>query len=115
MCASPRSASPLCPQPTLTGSGSWDAGWGLDPTVLDEPVLDSPHAELPAEFLCPLTLQLMVDPVVTCDGNTYERRAIALWLSQHDTAPLTGEPLRSKELFPCTFARIQIRNFPGQF
>ena len=51
----------------------------------------------------------MIDPVVTCDGYLYERAAISAWLLGHDTAPLTGEPLETKQIFPCYFAREQIR------
>ena len=51
----------------------------------------------------------MIDPVVSCDGYMYERAAISAWLQDHDTAPLTGEPLDTKQLFPCYFARAQIR------
>ena len=29
--------------------------------------------EPPAEFLCPITRELMQDPVCTSDGHTYER------------------------------------------
>ena len=32
--------------------------------------------QTPAEFVCPITQETMVDPVVASDGNSYERRAI---------------------------------------
>lgn len=41
-------------------------------------------------FSCPITLSKMSDPVVTSDGQTYERTAIEDWLKTHDTSPLTG-------------------------
>ena len=41
-------------------------------------------------FSCPITLTKMSDPVVTSDGQTYERTAIEDWLKTHDTSPLTG-------------------------
>ena len=37
----------------------------------------------PAEYLCPITQDVMVDPVSTCDGHTYERAAIERWLLQN--------------------------------
>ena len=40
--------------------------------------------------------QVMVEPVLTCDGQTYERAAIAAWFVDHDTSPMTGEPLQTK-------------------
>ena len=32
------------------------------------------------DFMCPITQELMVDPVFTEDGQTYERDAIKTWL-----------------------------------
>lgn len=37
--------------------------------------------ERPTEHYCPITLQVMVDPVVALDGQTYERAAIEAWFS----------------------------------
>lgn len=34
----------------------------------------------PAAYLCPISHEVMSDPVVACDGHTYERRAITEWL-----------------------------------
>ena len=49
--------------------------------------------------------QVMVEPVLTCDGQTYERAAIAQWLQTHDTSPLTGEALEDKKLTPNVILR----------
>ncbi|KAJ1440779.1 Zinc finger, RING/FYVE/PHD-type [Sesbania bispinosa] len=35
--------------------------------------------EVPALFLCPISLQLMRDPVTVCTGITYDRENIARW------------------------------------
>ena len=35
---------------------------------------------MPDEYLCPITTEIMTDPVTTLDGFTYERAAIAEWL-----------------------------------
>ena len=32
----------------------------------------------------------MRDPVITCDGHSYEREAIKEWLRHHRTSPVTG-------------------------
>ncbi len=56
--------------------------------------------------LCPITQDFMRDPVVTADGQTYERDAIEKWLSRQRTrelpctSPLTGEPLADTKLVP---------------
>ena len=40
---------------------------------------------------CPITQEIMVDPVVAEDGQTYERRALARWLGRCRISPLTGK------------------------
>ena len=52
----------------------------------------------PDEFVCAISQQLMVDPVTTGAGQTYEREAIATWLRTKQTDPLTGARLPSKKL-----------------
>ena len=54
----------------------------------------------PAEFICPITQEVMSDPVSTADGQTYEREAIARWLKRKKTSPLTGMTLESSILIP---------------
>lgn len=50
--------------------------------------------------VCPITLCLMEDPVTTCDGLTYDARAIRKWLEMHHTSPLTNIPLANFDLTP---------------
>jgi len=48
----------------------------------------------PADFICPLTLDVMQDPVVASDGHSYERAAIQDVLSSaNKRSPLTREAL----------------------
>ena len=42
---------------------------------------------------CPITLEIMRDPVMAPDGHTYEREAIEAWLTRHTTSPCTGLPM----------------------
>jgi TPR repeat protein len=44
-------------------------------------------------FNCPLSKQLMVDPVVADDGHTYERAAIERHLKKSQLSPLTKESI----------------------
>ena len=57
-------------------------------------------AEPPAEYICPITMLTMTDPVVTADGQTYERLAIQDWLRTRNTSPATGAVLLHKDLAP---------------
>ena len=65
--------------------------------------------ELPPEIFCPITTEIMVDPVVTADGHTYERSAIVKWLLKKATSPLTGEPLAHIQLTPSHAMRAMCR------
>jgi tetratricopeptide (TPR) repeat protein len=53
------------------------------------------------DMFCPITMEVMRDPVVAEDGHSYERLAIELWLvTNHHTSPLTNQPLRNLQLVP---------------
>jgi len=67
--------------------------------------------EIPAALMCPITVALLVDPVITADGLTYERSAIQNWLERNSTSPLTGEVLPHKQLLPNHMARSMARVF----
>lgn len=45
------------------------------------------------EFMCPITYELMREPVVASDGHTYEKSAIEKWLKSHQISPRNGEPI----------------------
>ena len=63
----------------------------------------------PDAYLCPITKQLMIDPVCTADGHTFERAAIERWLAQRHTSPLTGLRLPSAQLTPNLLMRSLLR------
>ena len=54
----------------------------------------------PSEFVCPISMSLMRDPVVGTDGHTYERSAITAWLSSNPVSPMTREPMSLSQLKP---------------
>jgi len=49
-------------------------------------------------FLCPITHDVMTDPVVSADGYTYERAAIARWFETSRKSPVTGQTLPHTDL-----------------
>jgi hypothetical protein len=57
-------------------------------------------AEPSTIFFCPITHELMIDPVIDPDGNSYERRAIEDWLQQNGTSPITRTYLSAADLRP---------------
>lgn len=48
----------------------------------------------PEDYLCPITHELMKDPVQASDGHTYERSAIEKWLEIRTTSPKNGTILQ---------------------
>lgn len=57
--------------------------------------------ELPKEYICPISQELFVNPVIADDGHTYERSAIKRWFSSGKLkSPLTNEYLKSDKLTP---------------
>lgn len=47
---------------------------------------------------CPITQEIMTDPVSTMDGYTFERKAISTWLETNSDSPLSRQPLTNKKL-----------------
>ncbi|XP_022859259.1 U-box domain-containing protein 16-like [Olea europaea var. sylvestris] len=61
----------------------------------------SVDVNFPADFRCPISLDLMRDPVVVSTGQTYDRSSISLWIeSGHNTCPKTGQILAHTQLIP---------------
>ena len=56
--------------------------------------------EVPKEFLCPITLAIMKDPVIMSDGQTYERKAIEQALKESPLSPITKKPISMKDALP---------------
>ncbi|GAV85830.1 U-box domain-containing protein/KAP domain-containing protein [Cephalotus follicularis] len=55
----------------------------------------------PEELRCPISLQLMHDPVIIASGQTYERLCIEKWFSDgHNTCPKTQQKLDHLSLTP---------------
>ncbi len=71
----------------------------------------SQDGQIPADYMCPIAQELMEDPVVASDGNTYERAAITAWFQLHLTSPITNLPLETKMLFPNLALRSAILDY----
>lgn len=99
-------------------AGSWDgsndlAGQSDESHHFDrlrvEPIYDA--------FICPLTKQVMRDPVTLDNGQTFEREAIERWFKEcresgrRPVCPLTQRELRSTELNPSIALRNTIEEW----
>jgi hypothetical protein len=67
------------------------------------------NACTPGEFVCPISLQIMKDPVMSKFGQNYDRRAILQWLNRgNGNCPLTRRPLRPSFLAPNSSLKMRI-------
>lgn len=79
-----------------------DYGKADEPAPAPAPRAASYLARINPEGLqCPITLELMTDPVTLATGQTYDRASIKRWVkSGCRTCPVTGEKLRSADVVP---------------
>ncbi|KAG8191908.1 hypothetical protein JTE90_019842 [Oedothorax gibbosus] len=62
---------------------------------------DTDNDGMLTEFCCPITQDVMRNPVVAADGYSYEKQAIEEWFeSGKETSPMTNEKLAHKLLIP---------------
>lgn len=75
---------------------------------------DSDSAQLPRSYCCPISLEVMTDPVQDCCGHTYERTTIEEHLrscGHRPRCPLTNEFLADTTLTPNRALRSAIEEF----
>ena len=66
-------------------------------------------------MICPISCEVMKDPVMAMDGHTYERVCIEEWFGTGArTSPATNEPLETTTLLPNHMARSLISVFLEQ-
>ncbi|XWS45196.1 hypothetical protein CRYUN_Cryun15aG0115500 [Craigia yunnanensis] len=67
---------------------------------------------IPADFCCPLSLELMTDPVIVASGQTYERSFIKKWIGLGLTVcPKTRQTLAHTNLIPNYTVKALIANW----
>jgi len=97
-----------------TGQQLVEHGWNSSSV---RPSPEATHSRnLRADLQCPITLEVMRDPVIAGDGHSYEREAIERWLQGHRTSPLTGRALPHANLIPNHSLRgliEELRNAPS--
>lgn len=73
------------------------------PEDLSFTTFQDPHCKpsIPADFCCPISMDIMRDPVMVATGQSYDRPCIERWIhSGKRTCPKTGVRLRHTELTP---------------
>ncbi|KAK6160840.1 hypothetical protein DH2020_004221 [Rehmannia glutinosa] len=99
-------------------AGSWDASYEQGSQSDDSYHFERLHIEpIYDAFICPLTKQVMRDPVTLENGQTFEREAIEKWFREcresgrRLVCPLTLRELRSTELNPSIALRNTIEEW----
>ncbi|XP_058114910.1 U-box domain-containing protein 19-like [Magnolia sinica] len=64
------------------------------------------------DFRCPISLELMIDPVIIASGHTYDRSSIVKWFKAGNLiCPKTGEKLLHTKLIPNSIIHKLIQKF----
>ncbi|CAI8595058.1 unnamed protein product [Vicia faba] len=67
---------------------------------------------IPNEYKCPITLDLMKDPVTLSTGITYDRESVERWFDEGNmTCPLTNQVVRDFDMIPNHSLRIMIQDW----
>lgn len=69
-------------------------------------LLDAPDA-----LCCPITGQVMLQPVVTPCGKTFEYDAVRRWIRQHGKDPHSNQPLGLNQLYPNLVVRDMVERW----
>ncbi len=63
------------------------------------------------KYLCPISREIMKDPVIIASGRIYDREEIETWLIVNNTDPETREILEHREITSCIFVQNEILDF----
>lgn len=66
---------------------------------------------VPESFLCPISHEIMDDPYIDQDGNSYEKAAIMEWLGSRQVSPITRRPLLPANLVPNRVLKTLIEEY----
>ncbi len=70
------------------------------------------YENVPTEYLCPITMSIMKDPVICEDGYTYEKSAIIL--VRNSISPMTRQKINLTKLIPNRALKNLIDRFKEQ-
>lgn len=67
--------------------------------------------EVPESFICPISGEIMKDPVITPTGVSYEKANIEAWLKKKEVDPLSKKRLTVNDLIPNRSLKEAIEEF----
>ena len=62
-------------------------------------------------FTCPITCEIIKEPVSSKYGHLFEKEAVENWVKKHHTCPLTQKPLELSDLFPQYAVKAAIKQY----
>jgi hypothetical protein len=86
--------------PSLGKKWRWILGYELPANAPPDQIPSLPETvtEVPNNFRCPISHDLLEDAAKATDGFTYSRRAIEKWFQIRKSSPMTGLPLEDTTL-----------------
>lgn len=73
--------------------------------------LERKNVIIPNEYLCPITMDLINDPVMLEDGIIYENEAITRWLRTNNKSPITRMVINKNIKIKCITMKKLIEDF----
>ena len=64
--------------------------------------------QYPEAFMCPISLEVMEDPYIDMDGNSYEKKAIIAWLNLKHISPITRRQMALNDIVPNRSLKVLI-------
>ena len=64
-----------------------------------------------SSFYCPISGELMMEPVASKYGHLYERSCIEEWIRRRTNCPFTGKYLHRDDLYPVYALKVDIAEF----
>lgn len=98
-------------QPVLPLPETRSAHFAASSAEDSSPTSPTGVSQHPPSFYCPISCNVMHDPVVLCDGHTYERQYIERWLQVKNTSPVSGLELQQQDIFPNHALRNAIEEY----
>lgn len=67
-----------------------------------DPKENAEVAEIPSYFICPISMQIMRDPITVCTGMTYDRESMEKWVYScgKNTCPVTMQVMSNYDMTP---------------
>lgn len=79
--------------------------------VISKNSRNSDMEAVPESFICPISQEIMRDPYIDPEGNSYEKQKIMDWLSRNPVSPITRRPMVQTGLIPNRSLRTLIQEF----